>query len=65
MERKLDQLLQQQSHFSQPSVMEEPYIEDSGKPFTIAIEKMSSTKPEIREQVNAIRCLQDLGFPLK
>lgn len=70
LEHKLDQILLQQSKILSSVThpfnrAEEPFLEETGKPYTTTIERMSNSKLEIREQVNAIRCLQDLGFPVK
>ena len=70
LEHKLDQILLQQSKILSSVNLplnrpEEPFLEETGKPYTTTIERMSNSKPEIREQANAIRCMQDLGFPVK
>ena len=64
MENKLDKLLK--SPPTAPRTVDrEEHMDESGKPYTITIEKMSSANPEVREGVNPVRCLQDLGFPAR
>ena len=63
----LEERLTQQVHVpysSRQVISLSPLKDDSGKPMTNTIEKMASSKPEIRSQVNMLRCLEDLGLPV-
>ncbi len=59
-----ERLAQQVPHSNRQIIPGSPFKDDSGKPMTNNIEKMASSKPEIRSQVNMLRCLEDLGLPV-